>query len=640
MKALVVENNVSAAEDLRDLLTEQGWDVEIAHFWKKAQPRLKVQFFDLLVLEILLPDAEGLEILKTLPENSKNPSIYTAVLSGFVEFSSAVEEIHPSLKDKCLFLKKPFEEETFLRFLRDVPKVADHLSHSSILKLFSESESNGKPFFETVAGKRMFQGHDLILILMEAHHQKWTGTFKMKTAEAEETSFYFEKGMIYKISKDHMGSIFGKLLIKHGLVLNEDIQNIIDENRETTSGLFIGKKLIAQGLLSPHVIQLILKDQIKIRLLESLNSDSFQLEIKQSHSQEMNYEDKVYFIKQDFTIWLIEALNTHLRPKFFQYFLPQSSYLIQKLSSLPDDFLSIKHKFLSDYIHWFQNLKDGESIENILSDSKDKQWKEKLLCFSLCFKFIQLKEVKKSVQKDPMMEISHTISFVLDENSRDIFKITGLAKTASEEELKSKYRQLTKLLHPDFIPQNVPLDLRQKAEKACQKLQSLYDIVSDKDKREAYIKSKKEKEFMDIINIYTEGLKQIKEERYYEGLKSLSKIENSSHAPQDVTLYMIWAKLKMLVGGLNENRREMTEIKKHIDLCSVSLQISHLFWYVKGLFCLKLEKYEQSREFLKKSLQLKGSFEEAKKDLIFVNQKIKKMQSKTGLLAFFQKKTG
>lgn len=64
--------------------------------------------------------------------------------------------------------------------------------------------------------------------------------------------------------------------------------------------------------------------------------------------------------------------------------------------------------------------------------------------------------------------------------SENLYKVLGVAKGASEEELRSAYRKLAKQYHPDANPDD------KVAEERFKRISGAYDILSDKDKRARY----------------------------------------------------------------------------------------------------------------------------------------------------------
>ncbi|MEG2699137.1 MAG: DnaJ domain-containing protein, partial [Ruthenibacterium sp.] len=63
---------------------------------------------------------------------------------------------------------------------------------------------------------------------------------------------------------------------------------------------------------------------------------------------------------------------------------------------------------------------------------------------------------------------------------RDYYEVLGIAKTASDDEIKSAYRKLAKKYHPDLNPGN------KTAEDKFKEVGEAYEVLSDKQKRGRY----------------------------------------------------------------------------------------------------------------------------------------------------------
>src|SRR6185503_2601428 len=63
---------------------------------------------------------------------------------------------------------------------------------------------------------------------------------------------------------------------------------------------------------------------------------------------------------------------------------------------------------------------------------------------------------------------------------QDYYQILGVARSASEGDIKKAYRKLARKHHPDFNPNN------KQAEEKFKQLQEAYEVLSDADKRKKY----------------------------------------------------------------------------------------------------------------------------------------------------------
>jgi heavy metal response regulator len=76
MRILVVEDEIKAAEYLRKGLTESGFLVEVANDGLDAKHLIKEETFDLVILDIMLPQLNGWQLLDVLRAKSDTPVLF------------------------------------------------------------------------------------------------------------------------------------------------------------------------------------------------------------------------------------------------------------------------------------------------------------------------------------------------------------------------------------------------------------------------------------------------------------------------------------------------------------------------------------------------------------------------------------
>jgi len=103
MNILVVDDEVSIAEVIKKYIEKLGHDVEIAFTGQGALKMMREKVFDLIVLDIYLPDCMGHELI---PEFKKaRPDIGIVTITGY---NSKELELEVREKGIIFFMVKPF----------------------------------------------------------------------------------------------------------------------------------------------------------------------------------------------------------------------------------------------------------------------------------------------------------------------------------------------------------------------------------------------------------------------------------------------------------------------------------------------------------------------------------------------------
>jgi DNA-binding NtrC family response regulator len=80
-KILIVDDEKGICEEFRDILLEEGHEVEIAFNGADALRKVEDQKFDLVFLDVLMPRMEGREVFEKIKKISDVP---VAIMSGYM----------------------------------------------------------------------------------------------------------------------------------------------------------------------------------------------------------------------------------------------------------------------------------------------------------------------------------------------------------------------------------------------------------------------------------------------------------------------------------------------------------------------------------------------------------------------------
>ncbi len=75
MKALIVDDNKQITEVLKSFATKEGMEVELAYDGEEAWDKFQREEFDIILLDIMMPKLDGLELLKRIRKVSVIPVI-------------------------------------------------------------------------------------------------------------------------------------------------------------------------------------------------------------------------------------------------------------------------------------------------------------------------------------------------------------------------------------------------------------------------------------------------------------------------------------------------------------------------------------------------------------------------------------
>jgi CheY-like chemotaxis protein len=103
---LVVEDNEVNRDVLRRRLTREGHDVTLARNGREALDLLAARAFDLILLDIIMPELNGFQVLERLKADERLRHIPVITISAFNEMDGIVRCIEMGAED---YLTKPFD---------------------------------------------------------------------------------------------------------------------------------------------------------------------------------------------------------------------------------------------------------------------------------------------------------------------------------------------------------------------------------------------------------------------------------------------------------------------------------------------------------------------------------------------------
>ncbi|RKY75704.1 sigma-54-dependent Fis family transcriptional regulator, partial [candidate division KSB1 bacterium] len=154
-KILVIDDDATMGDVLRDILSAAGYDVQLAGNGSDAINYIKNNFADVVLLDLLLPGMNGIEILKQITKIS--PFSVVVMMSGHGTINTAVEATRLGAYE---WLEKPLEKDRVLLTIRNAVDKSKLQKEKNIL--LAEARETYKMIGVSPEIKRIYQLIDKI----------------------------------------------------------------------------------------------------------------------------------------------------------------------------------------------------------------------------------------------------------------------------------------------------------------------------------------------------------------------------------------------------------------------------------------------------------------------------------------------
>ncbi|MBI5895010.1 MAG: response regulator [Desulfobacterales bacterium] len=116
---LVADDDDALCDNLKEVLTAGGYCVAVAHDGQAAIDMAQQQSFDLLLLDLKLPEVAGLEVYRRIKE--RQPNLTTILITGYA--GEMRDVIGQALNESAYtFMTKPLKMERLLELVDEVAR--------------------------------------------------------------------------------------------------------------------------------------------------------------------------------------------------------------------------------------------------------------------------------------------------------------------------------------------------------------------------------------------------------------------------------------------------------------------------------------------------------------------------------------
>ena len=121
VRILVIDDDENIRSVVTAILEDEGYVVETADTAKKGIEKSEKSFYNLALIDVRLPDMEGIELLGKLRDTK--PKMRKIIVTGYPTMQNAVAAVN---KGADAYVLKPFDVEKILRTIKEqLQKQAD-----------------------------------------------------------------------------------------------------------------------------------------------------------------------------------------------------------------------------------------------------------------------------------------------------------------------------------------------------------------------------------------------------------------------------------------------------------------------------------------------------------------------------------
>lgn len=127
MRVLLIEDDSSAAKGIELMLKSEGYIVDITDQGEDGLEIGKLYDYDIIILDLMLPDMDGYEVLKRLRAGKVNTPIL--ILSGLSELDNKIKGLGIGADD---YLTKPFDKRELVARIQAIVRRSQGHAQSTI----------------------------------------------------------------------------------------------------------------------------------------------------------------------------------------------------------------------------------------------------------------------------------------------------------------------------------------------------------------------------------------------------------------------------------------------------------------------------------------------------------------------------
>lgn len=620
---------------LSECLEKAGLDVRASKHPSEAMERLKEVKYDFVIVDCLLPQTTGVNFLtkaKALGVLGKDTKII--LTSGIYTDKDFIQEsIHQT---KAIgFLKKPLNLEEVIEIIKKNTSAPqqDMSARKKLYQIFSKEKVSAREKRKLIESLDEVNGFDLPFIYSLLVETKSSGYLNIYTQNGSVSGITFSQGNITAVDIDDQRTFLGEMLIQQGYILVDDLKEAV---RDKSNKRKLGEKLIEQNMMSPHALDIVLREQMNIRLSRTIQDMKIKINFVSTETdltQPCINSDKLTEYLHD---WIASKVSTAWLKTHYLSLGDHSLMINQNLSR---EVIPLKMSLVQSLPQLMTNLSEGKTLRQL---SQHPEYDEKALYKAIHFLLTRGllligKKVSYENEKDKLISLQGIWKELSSKADVDIY--ADLFENTSDFK-----EEMTSLIGAE--PDPAQKESHQLWSKISTKATSIYEQMNKTGMRDAAVEKQKRSEIENKIQAtkhVEEARAALQFHRYMEALKHLNEASRLYPEISSLHLYTAWAKL----GAMNVEKKAQILRETEIELVQVPPDEKYeaSYTFVMGLFYKHKGDLHQAKKSFEKTIAIDNSMIIARRELTLLGsqgkngkQDLLSMDLKDMINGFFKRK--
>lgn len=641
-KILIIGNELNLGEPIKTALSAAGYETFYVTHPDEAAAIIHSNRIDALVVDCMLPRISGVDFVEQFKKNFPTIKVEVILMSGIYTDKAFIMEA-VKRTGATAFIKKqtPFDTTSVVEVVNKMTFFdgatgvkRDHTGRRSLYEMFGRDKVTTREKRKVIESLEEVNGFDLPFIYSLLIETKSSGYLNIYEKSGAISGIAISNGTIIAVDTEDKTTFLGEMLIQSGYALPRDVQEALADH----TNLKIGQKLIKGNRLSPHAFDLILTEQMNIRLSRTISDKdikvNFALTEVEPASPCIDGEQLLPYLHD----WIVSKVSTDWLKTLYRMW---SGHTIEKTPAFRVDHPVLEMSVFKQMGEMIKRIQTGTTINKILAlPGINEGAVYKALHFLLTKGLIVFST--RNVFSSPQEQLSSIQKLIKDFEGKTPFEVLHMLNISADDP-EEAVKDFTRILGPEPTAQG-------ELHKSWHDAKKLFEET---------LRKSQDTSVMDQLRMANESKQaalKLKANHLIEEVKNLLQTNSFPKAFEKVTeaiklypavgmgnVYLAWAKL----GQMDSQRKPFSLKDIEYDLLQVPAEDRYdaQYLYVQGL-CFKYKgEFNQAQKAFEKSVALDTSFILPRRELNTLatlsnkkQQDILNMDLKDVVAGFFKKK--